>query len=236
MARRAVTQDLYDLLLQGFREAPGNASHAAKVAGCDRRMAKRGWEEGWPAASWARPIRERIHEERQAARAQAATLEREAQEAQASERAKAAREAAEVLAQEGQLMKVGRNDVLGVLVIAAQMLPAMRALAERLKDQLLNPALDPVTGQPAPLNPKEVLAIFRGYAAIAGRGVDAATKLIELERLRRGDPSEILRIDVEPASLEDATAELAAASDALARAKELGLSVLDGGRAGKASA
>jgi len=41
---------LYDALVEAYRDAPGNARHAAKVAGCDRATARRAWEKGFGAA------------------------------------------------------------------------------------------------------------------------------------------------------------------------------------------
>ena len=75
MARRPINADFYDALVDAFRETPGNAHSAAKVArrdprsggSCNRRTALRAWKRGWPNRGLI-PISETLKDEKRSAR------------------------------------------------------------------------------------------------------------------------------------------------------------------------
>ena len=216
MGKRALTRELYDAMVAGFREAPGNASHAARVSGCDRRMAARGWTEGWCRQwAWARPISAVLAEERHAAKQKAAEAERAA-EAAAAERAERARQKAiEAQAEEEQVLYVGRKDVLGVLVAAAELQPAMRKLARKVTE-----AID----RDKDISLREAMTVLTRYAQVTQRAVMAADLMLKLSRLDRGEVTERVAGVVEAEyTPEEAAAEIANANEALARAQARGL-------------
>lgn len=89
MANRIIDQKTYRLLLEAYREKPGNATHAGKVAECDRRMALTGWTDGWPKRfEWAKPIWAVIQDEALAARAKQREHEEELRKQTLEARAK----------------------------------------------------------------------------------------------------------------------------------------------------
>lgn len=214
--RRAYTRELYDALVVGFRLAPANAAHAARTAGCERRAAKRAWEQGWRGLRWARPIRDVLAEEGQAARARHADVERQRREA-ADARAEAARvEAVESEAQERSMVKAARQDVLASAVVAAELVPAMRALAGVVR----NAVLDPITGRPlaAPaVDPKAAMMMMSRWSGMVGKTVYAAEALVQLGRLDRGQPNAVIghaEVELSPEQTEE---ELVAGVELLAR-------------------
>jgi hypothetical protein len=228
MSKRPITRELYDALVAGFRETPGNASHAARVAGCDRRTAARGWTEGWCRQwSWARPINAVLREEQLAARAKAAEAEQAAERQRAEQAEKARTRAIEAAAEEEQVLRVARKDVLGVLVVCAELQPAMRKLGQKVATMVDQ---DKVT-------PKEAMVLLTRYSQVIQRATLAGDQVIKLSRLDRGEPTAIeQRIEAEYTP-EEAADEIARAHAALERAKKRGLvpAGLNEGKGGEAA-
>lgn len=214
--RRAVTREFYDSLVIAYREAPGNASFASRRALCDRRMAKRGWELGWPAYPWARPIKVVLEEEKQAAQAALRRAQISAQEAAEAERELARQESIEGLKQERQMLKAARGDVLSVLVIAAELVPAMRACAQAVA-AAMKP--DPATGKPAQIAPAVAMGLLTRHATLVQKAVGSAEAIIQLSRLDRGAATVIHGAAAEDLSIEDALAELEAVEEVLRGAR-----------------
>ncbi len=168
MARRAITRDLYDALLEGFRVKPGNASHAADVAGCERRMARRGWEQGWERnAIWARPIREVIREELQAARAERVRMQEEEQEHAQGIRDRARADSIKANVEEAHKILQG-------------MMISTFPLLGKLKAALSDPNLQ--------LKPKEMVRILKDTSGVVRQVNEAIKTSLEIERLRLGEP------------------------------------------------
>ena len=219
MARRPVTRELYAKLLAGFRDAPGNATHAAKVADCDRRMAKRGWEMGWPVLPWAEPIRKVIDRERIEAQEKARAEEVERARQAAKVRDDARSDALKTHDEEGRLVKVARVNVIQLLAASARIGPALQVLGERVKQAIEGNALSTT----------EAASLLRSLTTTATQTVRAGQMALELERLHRGDPTQIIGVQPVEMSTEDAVQEIEAAQQALARFKRRGLEVIEGG-------
>jgi hypothetical protein len=182
LGRRKLTRGTYDALVEGFRVAPGNASNAARTAACDRRMAARAWASGWRDYPWARPIRDVLADEARDARALAARLAREEATRAEADREKARRESVEALAQEQQILKAARNDVLAVLVLGAELVPAMRSLAKVVAQACLpGPG-----GEPPDVSPSAAMGLLTRHASLVSKGVGAAETILQLSRLDRG--------------------------------------------------
>ena len=75
MARCRLTLEQYRRLLEAFREEPGNAARAARIAEVDPRTALRAWHRGWIAPPWARCIEQVVDEARLKAHVVADKLE-----------------------------------------------------------------------------------------------------------------------------------------------------------------
>ena len=202
------------MLLIAFREAPGNASYAARRALCDRRLAKRCYE-GPPFKDypWAKRIKDVLEAEKLENQQRALEANRRAMEAQDAEREKARQELAESANQERQILRVARGDVLASLAIAAELVPAMRVVA-RAVAEACKP--DPVTGVLA-LRPDVAMQLLTRHATLIQRGIGAAEAVIQLSRLERG--ASTANVDVrsveEDMSLDDALSELEAVDGVL---------------------
>ena len=181
--RSSVTREFYDSLVIAFRETPGNASAASRRALCERRMAKRGWEKGWPQYPWARPIKLVLEEEIVSAQAAARTAVIRAQEAQEEEREAARQESIEARKQEQQMLKAARGDVLAALVLAADLVGAMRVAVAAIKDQM---KVDPATGKLPSISPAAAMGLLTRHATLVQKAVGAAEAVIQLSRLDRG--------------------------------------------------
>lgn len=197
---RPFTRGLYDALTLAFRQKPGNASFAAKFATergepCERRLAKRCWEAGWPCGisrtkhPWARPIQEVFEDENAARRLEQKRVE---EDAKASAALKQAELAAARMKERGN--EPDRNELARVAVQAAQdnaaglvalcghlgqaAVPLVRALRNAFESQQAD--------RSRKLPPADVVEVIRKIGWITAQA-NAALKL-SLE-LARGDLS-----------------------------------------------
>ena len=236
MARVAMTQDKYDKMLESFRIYPGNLQRAADYAGVKWETAKRFYNGPAPGGhalpnGW-RPIREVLADEG-AARAKA----REDQEAAlAKERERLSKEAEDARRMEEEAKAVDaaslralRKTTLGGLASLAALTDGITLLARRV-GTLLQTGTD-AQGKPLDIKPSEALRILQAYSLTVGRLGSVVDTLQAMERVKQGLPTAIMGIDVAHVTLEDAEREVEFAKGALARAKELGLIVVEGGAA-----
>lgn len=211
MARRALTQELYDRLIDGFRQAPGNASHAARIAGCDRRMAARGWEQGWlNQVTWARPIREVIKGEMESARAERLRLQEQEREQQNQERQKARQDSVKAAAEEAQAAAIARANGIAVGGIIQGLLRGLIPLTRRIQDNLAT----------EDLKPREIAKMLGDAAFIVRHGNEAIKTAFELERIRLGEPTSVIGVQshLDDVSAEEAVEELLGIERTLRRA------------------
>lgn len=218
MAGTPFTRELYDRMTVAFREFPGNASATARALNVDRRMTTRGWKTGWPRYDWARPICDVIAEERAAARAQMQKLHESAADEAVAQR-DADREASiRAHTEEERIMEIARKDVVGALVISAELVPAMRTLGKLV--------IDAVRGETIP--PSKALDLISRHAQLTSKAVHAADAIVKLGRLSRGQPGAIVGMQPgtptpdETLTYEEAVEELENAADLLALVKETG--------------
>ena len=215
--RNLVTRDFYDKLVIVFREAPGNLTQAARRALCDRRMAKRGWEVGWPERGFP-PVKDTLASEKnQAAAAAHDALRRQAAAADdARDRARA--DTAEAIAQERQMLKAARGDVLSALVIAAELIPAMRMVAKAVAAACA-PKAD---GSPPDIPPTTAMGLLTRHASLIQKAVGATEAIVQLSRLDRGASTVNVAV-AEDLTLEQAVEELEALEEVLGAARSRGL-------------
>lgn len=152
-------------------------------------MAKRLWD-GRPYKdyAWAKPIAQVLENEKLDAMARARDLAR--QEAQAKETAanKAREEAVESQAQERDMLRAGRQDVLAALLLAASLVPAMqqaaRAITEGLKP---GPATAEFPkGAPPAITARDAMSLMVRHTQLVAKSIGAAEAIIQLSRLDRG--------------------------------------------------
>ena len=214
--RKPLTRELYDSLVAIFRESPGNVRLAARRAPCSRQLAKRLWD-GAPYRDypWAKAISTVLEEERMAAAARARDLAaRAATEAEAV-REKARQEAIESLAQEKQMLKAARGDVLGALVLAAELIPAMRQVAKAVA-KACEPGPD---GSPPAIPPGLAMGLLTRHATLVQKAVGATEAIVQLSRLDRGAATIHVGVVAEDLTLDQAADELEALEETLRAAR-----------------
>ena len=219
VARHTVTREFYDSLVDAFRQVGENYTQASRLVGCNPRMAKRGWTRGWASRRnpWAKAISKVLAEEAEAARAALLREQQAKQEEAERERQKAREDAVNQLKQEGQMLQLGRANVLSSLLTSSLMLPGIKQLATQLNNDLL-------TGQALPT--KEKLRALRDWGWMVRQLVTAANQLIDAERLRKGEPTEVIGIQVGgEITLEEAAADIEEVAALAQLARERGLIV-----------
>lgn len=221
MAARSLTRNLYDRLVEGYRLAPGNASNAARHAGCERRCARRAWEHGWPQWPWARAIRDVIADEGETARVRAAEIERRRREAEDADREKAHAERQAALTEEANMLTGTRRALLGAAAVSAQAIPGLQALAGYMLDELCT--RDPVSGRwaakpaaaikAAGVTLKDVVLMHGRFATATSRLAGAVEAIVQLGRTDRGLPNAIIGTAGSDMNYEEALDELRAAKE-----------------------
>lgn len=209
MARRKLTKELYDLLAAGFREAPGNATNAGRIAGCDPRTARRAWREGW-GYSWAPPIRELIRQEMELARIERAKLAEQERDQQIRDRKKAREDASRAAGEEAQAATIARANSIAAGALIQSLMRSMMPLTKKLQEALL---------EGGDLKPREMAKMLGDAAYIVRQGNEAIKSAFELERLRVGEPTQILGVTgMDANSPEEVAVELQGLGRALSRA------------------
>lgn len=217
MASRVMSRELYEQLLAAFRDNPANLTKASKVTGVGHRFAKRSWEVGWPRIPYARPIQAVLAEEKIKARAEQRKMEEQLRREQTAEQRKAAEDARIATTQEGQLISAGRATVLGLTFSINSMLPSVRQLTQDI-------AAD-VTAGKFKGNPEKAVRCLREVASSMRMLTESTVKLVEVERLVKGEPTSIVGHASTPSemSLEEAEKTVQRAQSLFALARESGL-------------
>lgn len=214
--RRPLTRELYDSLVIAFRSHPGNASEAARRALCERRLAKRLWDgDPYPGYPWAKQISQVLREEQEAAQAAARDAARRQAEEAESVREKARQEHIESLAQEKQMLKAAKGDVLAALVIAAELVPAMRQVAKSIAKHC-EPQAD---GSPPAIPPGLAMQLLTRHTQMVQRAIGATEAIVQLSRLDRGAATVNVGVAAEDLTLEQALDELEALDETMEAAR-----------------
>ncbi len=260
MPKHADPKVFYPLLIEAFREEPGNVNAAANKAGVTWNTANKAWEKGHMRVGYG-PIKELIKQEQQRARTlieaerQAAIKTQQAEGAKARENAIAARK------QEGQMTGLVRASTLHALAAVGTLAKEARQLAEAINSQvaLERQKLDQwtayeaaiVRGDPAaaaalkppwvtdqhtgyPYTVDRLLAILNRSADYAGKITHCARQAMEMERVHLGEPIATIGVVDErrEISLEEADTRRENALVAIERARASGgLRMIPGGKA-----
>lgn len=220
MARNAITSDFFERLVEAFREAPGNVQRASKYVKCDRRTARRGWNEGWPDRAFP-PISQILAEEREAT---AARLANERKEELASLKAAskltapataalAAKDAVDSRTIDTQVVRGARSNALGLLAVTQRMLKGAVKFGSRLESEIGD----------AQLKPREMVSLLKEISSIARSANETAKIAIAMERQLLGEPDRVIRHEFIPMSVEEATREIEMASRSLKRLQDQGI-------------
>ena len=202
MARRLITQQLYDALLAAYKIKPGNHTNAAKIADCDRRMAKRAWDKGWARAPWAIPIRQVIHEETVEARAVRAEMRTKQYLEDEARQSQARQDATEARAQEGRMVSAARQSAMGLMAFSLKLLRSSTPLVEELSKALGDAGV-------LQIPPHRAMQLVEKMSRLTSQSVNTCQEAMRLERLHMGQPEAILGItSLEAVTSDDLYAEL----------------------------
>lgn len=251
MARRPITDEIYNDLVAAFHKTPENAHQAGKTAKVDRRTAKKAWDKGWPHQGF-RPIRELIEEDRRRARA-AIEAQQAAKRASAEkERDDLRKNAVESLKQEGQIVQFSRAQALQNLAVTIELSRITRNLmpmakeyadmeVEKIKQWIAyekavmagdDPEM-PKVKRPA-MTLERITGLAQRVASLNGDIVRTAHETMQMERLRLGMPEAIVGLQTasdETITMEEAQARISAAAQALDEYRETTkLTLIEGGK------
>ncbi len=217
MSSRVITRELWEAILAAFRSNPGQFSYVQERTGVGRRLAKRAWDEGWlPRIPYARPIRIVLEEEKFKARAEQRRQEELARHGQTAEQKAAAEDARKATAQEGQMISAGRATVLGLTFTVNQLIPTLKQMGVDI-------AADVAAGK-LKGNPEKAMRALREVASSLRMLTESGMKLLEAERLVKGEPTSIIGVQggVDDMSLEEAERTVIRATNLFALARRRG--------------
>lgn len=221
MGRRAYTRDLYENLLEAFKQAPGNVSRAAITAGCGREMAKIAWEKGFKTKHFELPpIASVLNDLEAEARARLAEEEAERSRKAAEMRAKAREDAIKAAAEEAKGTRYARQTNAVELLVLGKLLEASEPVIKRLVAEFA--VMADVQKTPK-LNLTKTLKLFQQMAYVVDRATRGHMIAMQQERLRVGQPMAILGVSAEQMQPEAGPMEFGDIERTLARARELGL-------------
>jgi hypothetical protein len=231
MARRKITEDLYNRLLDEFRKDPDHPYSVAPKAGVDPRTAIKAWELGWPKKGME-PVKTVMQREQIKARALLMGEHAAKKAIVLKEREDAIKQAAESRAQEGQMVNLARGSSAQALTVAVNLAMAARKLADQVKAKVIELAnLDPK--EPTSLTPTQGLVMLTRIADLQQKINSTALSAMQMERLHLGQPMNIMAgviTSQTEMTIEEASARIEMANQALEGARRVGgLTVIDGG-------
>lgn len=240
MARRRITKETMERLLQGFREAPGNFLSAAKFAGVTAPTARKYWLNGVSSSReeyWNRPFCEIIEQEQVEARARMELEQREAAaialrneaERQTQVKARAAKDATDERVQEASMVRMARQGAMVLLNTITQVSAGASSLGKKVAESLKEIGEDP--DQKLTLNQSlAVTQTLNRLTTALRQASDAAQKAMEMERLLLGEPGKIvghLHAVLEPVSVVEAREKLESVQRSLDTLEAEGIEVMD---------
>jgi len=232
MPFKPISQSCYDALVIAYRDVPGNAARAGRIAGVDRRTAGLAWERGWEAKGW--PAIKQILADEKATQVRKAREIHEMELAEReAERDRKRKAEADCARQEEDLVKLARNTTMGAIATLAHPRNAMVKLAEAASDGIIQLAAE-WKANPAKVNVDKFLDMAGKYARAINAVDNGARLAIVAERLRTGKlipdaQGESERIG----TLEEALETIELAHVAAERARAGGLVALEGGKSEK---
>ncbi len=129
-------------------------------------------------------------------------------------------DAAETMADEANAAKFGRKAALGAAAIAALVLKDAQLIAGQLRTAL---------GDLSKLTPVQAIKVAREMVKLVESAEKAVILALQAERLRVGQPTEVIGIQTADGGLEEREIKLKAILRAVERAKSKGLTVVQGG-------
>jgi len=215
MKKLIYTKSRYSDLVRGFRESPGNFSHAARIAGVGTATAKLAWEKGWPRRSWAPPIKEYLQKEKEQIRAERQKQREIDQATEETARERATKDAIQSQAQEAAGSQAARANALALANVIGRITIACIPLSERVAAELKNPNFA--------FTPQTAMRLFSSVSYVVRQGNEALRLALEIERLRVGEPTNVLKLVAEDLTIDDVASQLTHMQRTLHRAVTKGV-------------
>jgi hypothetical protein len=228
--RRSITPAFYQSLVDTFREYPGNVYKVANEVKkdprsegtCGWKTADKAWKVGWPALQF-KPIKDVLHLEELSARRQ---LEKERQKTEeeilaaltsdeAVMREKAREDAIVARVAETRLVREARQNAIELLSNSKELLRGFGKFAPRVVTYLQSMKIE------SDEDVERAARVLWRIATSARSATEAGMKVLQMERLLLGQPTEIIGVkDVSDMSDTDALNELEEAARAAERVRE----------------
>lgn len=235
MGRRALTEDIYDRLLETFRRVGNHPHEVGRAVGVDYRTAVRAWTLGWPKKK-LESIQQVIEREQLYARAEIQAKVRERQAVEDRKRQEASENAAKARAQEGQMVQLARVSALQALTVESQLVSSARQLSTMLKERVdkMFAAYEEdkkvqASGGPeasVPIGLMEGVQYMERIARAMTTINHAAHEAMQMERLHFGAPSVVVGVtgmaDPSEMTVAELNARAATVLDALSVAAAAG--------------
>jgi hypothetical protein len=199
MSRRAITREIYETLLNSFRKAR-NMSQVAREAGVDARTASKAWNKGFPEHTWAIPIKIALEQEAEAIRAGRIAAAQRQQEEEEKRAIKAREDAIET--QLSEAMIVSSNRKLLSNVIAGVVIPLVTVAPE-----LARKITADIQGNV--FSPMQRVAVAKEITSMMKATGEITRMVLEAERLRLGQPTQVMGVQIQDLTAEQAANELA---------------------------
>jgi lambda repressor-like predicted transcriptional regulator len=164
--------------------------------------------------------RSKVSDAEKAAAATIASADIQAKQRLAELLQRAKVDAAETMADEANAAKFGRKAALGAAAIAALVLKDAQVLATQLRAAL---------GDLSKLTPVQAIRVAREMVKLVESAEKAVILALQAERLRIGQPTEVIGIQSVDGGLEEKEIKLKAVQRALERAKAKGMTLVQGG-------
>ena len=225
MGLRAITQKVFEEIIEAYRSNPDNPNGVAIKVKIDRRTAIKSWETGWPNLGMD-PIREIFEKERLAARAELQAKQAATRYQMEKERDDAVKHASNARAQEAQMLNLSRASALQSLAVATQLIQSSRQLSVVVKtgvEQIAKKLQD----DPESITAGTIDQCLRWLTAISRISSEnnrLAHEAMVMERLHLGEPTSIIGVQQQmmDMSTEDLVVRLQTAKDSLAAALAAG--------------
>lgn len=228
-----ITRDLYDRMVEFFRERPGKMAEAARYFGVSEQMTRKAWHKGWSlmhAGEWAIPIKERLAQEHRNVRAErqgkkedegdptdrffADSFVQKTEEDVVAERARrssdweerqlqAREDAIQASAEEAEMVRIGRRSVMKLLHQATFLAEKAQPLTTAIAEKLESYEV---------VDPSEATKILNRINSFASESLKAGQLAMRMERLYAGEAEGTFKVEHEM-SPEEAAEELQSAAE-----------------------
>jgi hypothetical protein len=208
VGKKAISRELYEQMLEAFREEPGNVGYVAKKCDVEYRTAAKCWKVGWES-KYFDPAKDKIEQELIAE--QLATRARLANSIKSDTKSEVVRQdAVEIRTHETKMVRGARENCIALMACSQKLLGGAFQLSARLGELLRNEQL----------GVKDGIAVLATIGKLIKDGNESAKLSLVLERLLVGAPTEI--IGLTNITVADAESECRRALATIEMAKNMG--------------